>query len=355
MINSYYLCITQPTNVGDLLINKMLVEELCKYGKVYVDAHKTPSDFKNILLENPNAYDAYAEGMVTIKGPSIIKLYRFFKKNNIKVYTSSPGPLGKGLFIYNLVLGFAEQIAHAAGVRIYRIGACCSQMISKGEILKKGNIDQLLLRSKESVDYAQKTYECCRYIPDLAFLYRKVGISYSKQEKVAVTFRSCDSHPDFLEWCRRLVLRFLEKGFTVCLYYQVEGDREFMNLLYASLKDYTTVEYEDKKLWWENLSFYEDKKYIVSNRLHALLLGAVHDAIPVICTNNDNSVTKIKHVFNSSFTGLKENLYLEYGNDVCMDALINNYAEYRDYIVAGVNRNYNSCVEIIKSLIDETK
>ena len=39
MSNFYFLCITQPSNLGDLIINKMLVDELCRYGKVYVDAY----------------------------------------------------------------------------------------------------------------------------------------------------------------------------------------------------------------------------------------------------------------------------------------------------------------------------
>ena len=56
-MNSYFICATQPTNVGDLVINKMLIDELCRYGTVYVDACGLPSDFKNVLLQHANAVD----------------------------------------------------------------------------------------------------------------------------------------------------------------------------------------------------------------------------------------------------------------------------------------------------------
>ncbi|WP_373941208.1 hypothetical protein OEG92_15795 [Polaribacter sejongensis] len=36
----YFLVATQHDNLGDLLINKMLINEISKYGTVYVDASR---------------------------------------------------------------------------------------------------------------------------------------------------------------------------------------------------------------------------------------------------------------------------------------------------------------------------
>lgn len=50
-MNSYFICATQPTNLGDLVINKMLVDELCRYGKVFVDAYGLPEEFTKYLFD----------------------------------------------------------------------------------------------------------------------------------------------------------------------------------------------------------------------------------------------------------------------------------------------------------------
>lgn len=76
-MNTYFICATQYTNLGDLMINKLLIEELCKYGKVYVDASSVPSSFKKPLLENPNSIDVFNEYGITVKALSPKALFRY--------------------------------------------------------------------------------------------------------------------------------------------------------------------------------------------------------------------------------------------------------------------------------------
>lgn len=66
-MNSYFICATQPTNLGDLVINKMLVDELCRYGKVFVDAYGLPEEFTKYLFENKNAVDVYDTYHLSVK------------------------------------------------------------------------------------------------------------------------------------------------------------------------------------------------------------------------------------------------------------------------------------------------
>ena len=59
MNKTFYSAYTCKNNLGDLIINKMQIEEYSKYGEVYVDFTGMPDNFKNILLNqnNPNIKD----------------------------------------------------------------------------------------------------------------------------------------------------------------------------------------------------------------------------------------------------------------------------------------------------------
>lgn len=92
-MNSYFICATQPTNLGDLVINKMLVDELCRYGKVFVDAYGLPEEFTKYLFENKNAVDVYDTYHLSVKKLRLWGLSKLIKDENIRLYTHSPGPL----------------------------------------------------------------------------------------------------------------------------------------------------------------------------------------------------------------------------------------------------------------------
>ena len=54
MSKTFYSAYTCKNNLGDLIINKMQIEEYSKYGEVYVDFTGMPDNFKNILLNSDN-------------------------------------------------------------------------------------------------------------------------------------------------------------------------------------------------------------------------------------------------------------------------------------------------------------
>ena len=86
-MNSYFICATQPSNLGDLIINKMLIDELCRYGNVYVDAYGIPAEFKSIILRNNNAIDVDGYLNITVKRfgiTNVLRLIKLDKLNSIK-------------------------------------------------------------------------------------------------------------------------------------------------------------------------------------------------------------------------------------------------------------------------------
>lgn len=66
-MNIFFICASRYDNLGDLIINKLLIDELCTYGTVYVDTYHVPFHFVNYLLSNSNAVDAYSEFYVSAK------------------------------------------------------------------------------------------------------------------------------------------------------------------------------------------------------------------------------------------------------------------------------------------------
>ena len=66
-----YIVATQYDNVGDLLINKCLIDELSLHGKVYLDTKNVPKEFKNELLKNTkNVDELFNISQYSFKGSS---------------------------------------------------------------------------------------------------------------------------------------------------------------------------------------------------------------------------------------------------------------------------------------------
>lgn len=307
MSNFYFLCITQPTNLGDLVINKMLIEELCRYGKVYIDAYHTPEDFKKELLSNPSSVDLYLEKGITAKRLNLFRLYLLAKRENIHFYFSSPGPIeGGGNSIYAVVFKLIKLTFKLAGAKIINIGGCASSLIYSNIPFKStSDTDHYYLRSQTSVDYINRfCNNKASYIPDLAFLLRyhypeKRTIDNSK--KVLVSFRKKnDDSSAFFEWCISLIKLLLKEGYPVVLYYQVKSDYDYMYKLYQETQSDGAF-FINKQVWYEDLSIYEDFGFVISNRLHSVLIGAVLGLIPIAIISDSKLVAKIKDVLYSSF------------------------------------------------------
>ena len=171
--NTYYICATQISNLGDLVINKVLIDELCNYGKVYLDAHNIPDDFKAPLFRNANVVDVSKRDL-TVKSLSVCNIFRFIKlirKEKIKLITRSPGPLVDPTERIRYGFSLINIIGRILGAKVVYFGNCCSMEKSKRAIMKSTRQNAVYLRSSESVDYAKNYLKCeVGFVPDMAFL-----------------------------------------------------------------------------------------------------------------------------------------------------------------------------------------
>lgn len=309
-MNTYFLCITQPYNLGDLIINKMLIDELCKYGKVFVDIYNTPSNFASYLLKNDNAIDVYHKYGITVKRLKLWSLLKLIRKEKIQVYTTSPGPLEDPNFLVRKVLTFIEKFFLYHKVNIYPIGKCGSMMLYNNKIYKNSNIRHIYLRSQKSVEYInQNNHGIASYMPDLAFLFRQYATINPSEKRICMTFRDMNNSA-FRDKCIQMILACAVEGYTVDLFYQVETDKLFMDYIYSHI-NHPNVHYRNQLLWYDELNFYSGSSFVISNRLHALIMGIVYNAVPIAFVHDHAKTIKIRDVFESIFTQEQlDNIYL---------------------------------------------
>lgn len=353
-MNSYFLCVTQPTNAGDLLINRMLIEELSIYGKVYVDCYNCPEYFTSILIGcSENIVDVYKTFGFSLKRGAFINFFIFLRNHNIKLYTQSPGPLNK---IRSFPLMFSFKIIRGIlcllKVPFIRIGNCCSAAMNTGINVLESNSVEYYVRSKKGVNFLnQFREEGIHYIPDLAFLYKR-HVNDCKKNKIALmSFRQVTKNLDeFVTWVKNCVCILQNNGYDVLFYHQVKTDKSFMQYLYDKLRD-DKIQLRSEILWYDDFSFYANKSIVVSNRLHCLLMGVVYNVIPLAYVDEEKRVQKIKEVFESSMLNNANNYIADVTSNKKLEDIISNITFHQMIIGDVVEENFKVCSKTIKTLV----
>lgn len=356
-MNIYYICSCQYDNLGDLVINKMLVEELSRYGVVYVDFYSSPEEFKKYIISNSNVVDiatAFNFSLQSIHISSFIKLYSFIKRHKIMLLTHSPGPRINSSFkarVFNMVLNI---ILVLCGAKHVYIGNCFSAALFKGIKLPRTVFPVYYLRSNESVAYAKAFFppQKVNYIPDMCFLLSEHNERHNFEKTVAFDFRPESSNwATTLNDCKTLASYFIKSGYKVVLYYQVQSDKEFVERLYQEIES-SDVIYKRRIVWYDDLSFYKSVSAVVSNRLHSLLLAGAFGAYPIGVISENEKTIKIKHVFESAFSGRDPLIFdVQQLVKTDIDDIIKNH---RASIINEYDQNTVLCRQTIHELIRES-
>ena len=244
------------------------------------------------------------------------------------------------------------MLAHACDVKVIYFGNCCSEALVKNTRLKINNVNEVYVRSQQSVEYASKFINCpISYIPDMAFLMTSEK-QYEKNKTVIIDYRtvSVDAQKSIVD-LKNIVHDFRCSGYKVELYYQVKTDKEEVLSLYEQLKDEGVTMRKDL-LWYDEIeSFYSDKAFIVSNRLHSLLFGAAYGVIPIARITDETKVAKISHVFQSSFPAiLYQNLMID--SPISIKSLIENENSYYNTLIKYMKLNKKKCSAIINKAVN---
>lgn len=328
-----FIVATQYDNVGDLLINKCLINELSLHGEVYLDTKNVPSSFRGLLLSDTNnVFELREISKYSFKGKGFFSLLKH--NPGITHIFKSPGPFGthgdKKVFLKTLVIGLIYKLFKLKGVKSYLVGndihyandmdRFCVKFFSKstGKMLCRShnNLEALKNIGLANVDY----------IPDMCFgLTPVINRNNSSKKHIGVSFRKLDDtlyHQEILNAIKNIL--DTDSGIKVTFFYQVERDGAYNKELYLLFKSHDNVFFNESCLQWEDLPIYNSFDYTLSNRLHVLLLGVVHQVVPIALLNNDAKTKKINDIFDS--VGLSE-LIFNHLNQTDFTCLVEKYPE----------------------------
>lgn len=329
----------------------MLVMELSRYGKVFVDCKKTPREFADYLVEGgDNIIDTNNCNGVTVKQGNLVRWSSFLRKEKVDVYVTSPGPfMYKENILKSLYFKTVYFTLNALNIKSYKIGNCCSQAISEKRKIALPKNTIAYIRSKSSTELLKSNGENgFHFIPDLAFLLHQYVTSSEKSNIVAMSFREVDNKDEFMVTLKAVISFLLDLNFNIEFYYQVDADKEFNEEL-CGIFNSERVSFLPNKIWYDTLDYYANKKFVVSNRLHSLLSGAVYGALPIAIVNSETKVKKIEDVFECSFENYRYHI-VESGNVPNLNYIVDKYEILKEGIDADVRRNCKLCKEVIANI-----
>lgn len=366
MNKTFYSAYTCKDNLGDLIINKMQIEEYSKYSIVYVDFTGMPDNFKNIILSqnNPNIKDFTATYGKTYRGIQFLSVIRFLKKEGFTHFTKSPGPYAVlsfplKKFAIRLIGALGYIIAKRMGMKVFAFGIDIDYKSNQPKWLQWLNVRYFSLYNALGLR-SQKNYEMCKgelknisYVPDMAFLYPYQLSQATPKGKIAFSFREVTNKDMLVKDLKQILKTFISYGYTIDIIFQVEKDRTFSEWLANNLKelDITIV---PKCIWFEDLNIYSKYEYVFSNRLHVLLLAAKHGVIPFAIISNNIKEQKISNIFNSlSFDFLTSSI----GNYNCkqIENIIQNKNAIRHEINHCIEYQRQICIKFIKDFFNPNR
>lgn len=353
----YFQPAAQIGNSGDLLINIALLTELRKYGQVIFNDKDRPEWFVKACIEPDDIrLTSFSNGGVL---ETIEDDLKSISKGDSLYYVFPPGHTSRTGFrrAYNhLKYVLKLKSLKKKGCHFIRVGFSIGPFDFVNGLVESFTsriYSHYGLRENESIALA-KTYRFknVSYFPDLAWIYRP-GISVSndiKQSKILLSFRSNNygtSHDEaylstIKDSLKDLLKDIIGDSYELVIAYQVQSDMEASKSLYAFLsKHFKNISYRDEQLNLSEASeLYSQTSFIISNRLHVLLLGMLNNCIGIPFVNlRDNK--KIIGIYNSNDLG---DLILDYEkenreNALQLKRIVDTQDAVKDKVVAAKDKN----------------
>lgn len=311
-----FIVATQYDNMGDLLINKCLIDNIAEYGEVYLDTKKVPDSFKKILLEHENVLELNSISRVSLKGKGLL-LLPFLNKFKFTHLFKSPGPFGGAI-------SNSDKIRYYIFYYIFRMmkqKKCNSYLIGNDLILKSDFdlrifkkfstvLKGMYVRSKSNLECFKNENIEALYSPDLCFLMNSSYDKITKRKIVGISFRDLQDTELKKEIINSLELSiefFIKKGYDIEFFYQVTRDKSLNLELFGLFKQYKNITFKEEALDWSNKDYYRQQDFVISNRLHVLLLAQSYNVIPLGLVDDNEKTMKINNIFKS--VGLEELIF----------------------------------------------
>ena len=322
---------TQYDNTGDLLINKALVALLRKHGQVIIDDNDKPESFlSQLLTEDDQRLSAitdkrlfnFIEHRLNESAPSSSDTYYLvFVPGDLSV-SGFKSALSRLRFFYRRLRKLNQM-----GCRILRLGISLNTFDLSNmlvESLYSRAYEVYGIRDQRSMAKASRfRFSHVHYFPDLAWAFDAASIQKTNPlpvdlgDYIVLSFRT-NKHGivhDHIYLKRiadklRVILSEMKPQPKLVFSYQVKHDeqatQELAGLFAADFKVCLCNQTLDLS---GALGLYTGARFILSNRLHVLLLGVLADTLSIPFVNGaDNK--KITAIFEDNNLG---DLILDYG------------------------------------------
>lgn len=342
----YVLVATQPNNLGDLVINRSLIKELMKYGEVYIDAYGLPDSFRKHLFFDRKIIDANSFFGCTLKRLSAFKGLRKIIQAGITHYFVSPGPTKVRLTKNFIASLFINLVLKTFKIKRYAVGKDYQVNNKLLWFIYQKSLTEIFIRSK-SMDMIKRGGKL-RYIPDLAFLDYRNEL-FVKSEKIGISLRNVFTEKiEYLQILSSIIDYFEKRNYSIVFFFQSAEDYEFNKVLFNYFRSKNNnISFREKIVWYEDLNFYTDLNFVLSNRLHVLLLGLTYSALPFAILNENILTNKIYNIFSS----INMNEYLLYIQKDFDEALLTRLLNNKNLILSDtVSLTKSQCIETINSI-----
>lgn len=290
MTTSFFSIKTQFENVGDALINREMIRFAVLNGDAVVDISRCPPSFAALLDPNTSG-----RGSLTwLKSSAALFRQMFVKrlKNERCFYYISPGGYvgdrSGAEYAAGMVNTAALKLMKAIGIRIVHIGVSYERLGPSHIKLLRGRakvIDSHFARDAESAAYAESLgLRIDGVMPDLAFgAAGSLPSSTLERTEVAFSFRvdqSAGMKATFKELVHEIDAA-LPPQVPFRFVCQVARDEPFLRDLSRTVTKRPVTFVETSGDIDACMREYDACTHIVSNRLHALLIGLIRGCRPV--------------------------------------------------------------------------
>lgn len=276
----FYHPFTQFENLGDAVINRLLLELLRDHGSVNVLSRGIPPDFwAKLQVREVEVVPGSKLSVLRSIAKEI-----FFSPNTV-VWVSKPGDVvslvGHLPFRRKIVKAMAYSVLNRLSVRLVAVGVSTradALLSDRFEWFAANSFAARLVRDSGSYEASKNVCSPSYLGSDLAFLLRPQPFSNFDKggpKAVGISFRD----PGCEKQTSQIVssLRSLKdaQGYELLPFFQVDRDRAFMEVIAARLG------LERPKEVVFPMEAYDACAGMVSNRLHVLLFGWIRGATPV--------------------------------------------------------------------------
>jgi polysaccharide pyruvyl transferase WcaK-like protein len=294
MATSFFSINTQFENVGDALINREMIQLAKLNSDVFLDLSRCPADFISTLgLTKDDAVSVVDGGFLAL---CVGMMKKRLAGEECYYFLSPGGYFGevKGLeLLSKYVTTFILFLISMIGVKVCHVGVSYERLGSNFSFITK-------LRSKFLHRHIVRDEITAKYLTEEKIKFDFVGADLAfnlfendtagNGKEVFVSFR-CDQNPRQFELAKQLITKLnkqLPPDIKMVFYSQVERDSAYMQQLYAYCNqdnkvrrncEYISVLGDIEK----SLDTLKRARYVISNRLHVLLMASSEGALLLPC------------------------------------------------------------------------